>query len=60
MPPRLPPTRARERPRRLGPCSTRTRAYATIREGRPQFITPESVRRRVAVMEKTRKAGGFY
>lgn len=34
--------------------------YAAIREGRPQAITPESVRRRVAIMEKARKAGGFY
>ncbi len=34
--------------------------YAAIRGGRPQAVTPESVRRRVAVMEEARKAGGFY
>ena len=34
--------------------------FAAIREGRPQAITPQSVRRRVAVMEKARKAGAFY
>jgi scyllo-inositol 2-dehydrogenase (NADP+) len=30
--------------------------HAAIREGRPQSITPQSVRRRVAVMEKARKS----
>lgn len=34
--------------------------YRTIREGAPQVITPESVRRRVAVIEAARTASGFY
>lgn len=34
--------------------------YQTIREGKPQAITPQSVRRRVLVMEKARKASGMY
>ena len=34
--------------------------FRTIRLGAPQVITPRSVRRRVAVIEKARAAGGFY
>jgi predicted dehydrogenase len=34
--------------------------YRVIRDGVPQVITPESVRRRVAVIEKARAVGGFY
>jgi hypothetical protein len=34
--------------------------HRTIREGQPQVITPQSVRRRVVVMEKARLASGFY
>ncbi|MEI8246526.1 MAG: Gfo/Idh/MocA family oxidoreductase [Lentisphaerota bacterium] len=33
--------------------------YRSIREGLPQEITPESVRQRVAVMEKIRKSAGI-
>jgi predicted dehydrogenase len=34
--------------------------YRSIREGAPQVVTPQSVRRRVAVMEKARRVSGFY
>jgi predicted dehydrogenase len=34
--------------------------YRVIREGMPQVITPQSVRRRVSVIEKARVLGGFY
>ncbi len=34
--------------------------WKTIRQGAPQVITPQDVRRRVAVMEKARKASGIY
>jgi hypothetical protein len=37
-----------------------TSLFQTIRLGEPQKITPESTRRRVAVMEKARQCGGFY
>jgi len=37
-----------------------TDLFKTIRLGAPQVITPESVRRRVVVMEKARKGGGMY
>jgi hypothetical protein len=33
--------------------------YRTIREGVAQEITPESVRKRVALMEKIRKSAGI-
>lgn len=33
--------------------------YEAIREGKPLFVTPESVRRRVEVMEKIREAAGI-
>ena len=34
--------------------------YRAIRLGQPQVITPQSVRRRVLVMERARRASGFY
>lgn len=34
--------------------------YAAIREGKPQVITPQAVRKRVAILERARKASGFY
>jgi len=34
--------------------------FRVIRLGQPQAITPQSVRRRVAVMEKARQVGGMY
>lgn len=34
--------------------------YRTIREGAPQVITPQDVRRRVLVMEKARQISGMY
>lgn len=37
-----------------------TSLYKTIRQGAPQLITPQEVRRRVVVMEKARQSGGMY
>lgn len=37
-----------------------TDLFNTIRHGAPQTITPQSVRRRVLVMEKARVVGGYY
>jgi predicted dehydrogenase len=34
--------------------------YRSIRDGDPQEITPQSVRMRIAVIEKAREAGGMY
>jgi hypothetical protein len=34
--------------------------YRTIRQGQSQVVTPQSARRRVLVMEKARRASGFY
>jgi scyllo-inositol 2-dehydrogenase (NADP+) len=34
--------------------------YESIRHGKSQHVTPQSVRRRVDVMERARNAGGFY
>lgn len=36
-----------------------TNLYAAIREGKPLDVTPESVRRRIAVMEKIRASAGI-
>lgn len=37
-----------------------TTLFKTIRQGAPQAITPENVRRRVAIMEQARQCGGMY